>query len=111
MQTIVELNYYASRAEKLLTEAERKEVVDIIASAPLVGDVIQGTGGVRKIRFAKGNKGKSGGVRVIYYYYNEESPILMLDIFGKNEKDNLTKEERNSLAKVVAILKKGLQNG
>lgn len=109
MQVIVEMNYYASRAEKWLTETERKEVIDTLASNPLAGDIIQGTGGVRKIRFAKGNKGKSGGVRVIYYFYNELNPILMLDIFGKNEKENLNKAECNELMQSVAILKKGLR--
>lgn len=109
MQTVVELNYYASRAEKLLTETERKEIIDTLAVNPLSGDVIQGTGGIRKIRFAKGNKGKSGGVRVIYYFYNELNPILLLDIFSKNEKENLSKSECNELMQAVAILKKGLR--
>lgn len=109
MQVVVEMNYYASRAERLLTEAERKKVIDTIAYTPLVGDVIQGTGGIRKMRFSKGNKGKSGGVRVIYYFYNELNPILLLDIFGKNEKENLSKSECNGLMQAVAILKKGLR--
>lgn len=103
------MNYYASRAEKLLTKDERKEVIDTLASDPLAGDIIQGTGGIRKIRFAKGNKGKSGGVRVIYYFYNYINPILLLDIFSKNEKENLSKSERNELMQAIAILKKGLR--
>ena len=109
MQTVAEMNYYASRAEKLLTKDERKEVIDTLASDPLAGDIIQGTGGIRKIRFAKGNKGKSGGVRVIYYFYNYINPILLLDIFSKNEKENLSKSERNELMQAIAILKKGLR--
>ena len=68
-----------------------------------------GTSGIRKIRFAKGGRGKSGGVRVIYYYYSAERPIYLLEIFGKNEKANLTKAERNALAKVAAEIKRELQ--
>jgi hypothetical protein len=65
---------------------------------------MQGTGGVRKLRWASKGKGKSGGSRVIYYFYNETIPLFMLTIFGKNEKINLSKAERNELAKLVKEL-------
>jgi hypothetical protein len=71
----------------------------------LRGDVLAGTGGIRKVRFARSGRGKSGGVRVIYYYYGAETPIYLLEIFGKNEKADLTAAERNALAKVVAEIK------
>ena len=109
MQTVVELNHYAARAEKLLTALERDAVIDTVAASPLVGDPIEGTGGIRKLRFAKGGKGKSGGVRVIYYYYNETAPVYLFSLFGKNEKENLSKAERNSLAQVAMVIKKGLK--
>lgn len=109
MQTVAETKYYASRAEKLLTASEREAVIETIANDPISGDIIEGTGGIRKLRFAKEGKGKSGGVRVIYYFYNEHAPIFLLEIFGKNEKANLTKAERNALAQGVAVLKKGLR--
>jgi hypothetical protein len=67
---------------------------------------MQGTGGVRKIRWARKGSGKSGGVRVIYYFYNETMPLFLLNIFGKNEKENLSKAERNKMAKLVSILVK-----
>ncbi len=76
-----------------------------MATHPLRGDVLTGTGGIRKIRFSRSGKGKSGGVRVIYCYYSAERPIYLLDIFGKNEKANLTTAERNALAKGVAEIK------
>jgi len=75
----------------------------------LRGDVLVGTGGIRKVRFARGGRGKSGGVRVIYYFYNAEEPIYLLEVFGKNEKANLTAAERNALAKVVAEIKQQLE--
>ncbi|WP_307190498.1 type II toxin-antitoxin system RelE/ParE family toxin [Bathymodiolus platifrons methanotrophic gill symbiont] len=52
---------------------------------------MQATGGIRKFRWATGNKGKSGGVRVIYYFHNKSIPLFLLTVFGKNEKDNLSK--------------------
>jgi len=109
MQTVVETRHYVSRAEKLLLENERNELIDFLATDPSRGDVLAGTGGIRKIRFARRGRGKSGSVRVIYYYYNAERPIYLLDVFGKNEKANLTTAERNALAKVVAEIKKQLR--
>lgn len=109
MQTVAETRHYASRAEKLLTLPERNAVIETIAADPLKGDLIQGTGGIRKLRFATGHKGKSGGVRVVYYYYDDYAPIFLLDLFGKNEKSNLSKAERNALAQVVTFIKKGLK--
>lgn len=72
----------------------------------MAGDLIEGTGGLRKLRFGKGNKGKSGGVRVIYYYHDLHMPTLLITIFAKNEKDNLSKAERNALAEVVDEIKR-----
>ena len=67
---------------------------------------MQGTGGIRKLRWARGSRGKSGGVRVIYYYHDERIPLYLLTVFGKNERANLSKAERNELAKLVATLTK-----
>lgn len=67
---------------------------------------MQGTGGIRKLRWASGGKGKSGGVRIIYFYHNESIPLFLLTIFGKGEKANLSKAERNELSKFTSILAK-----
>ena len=66
---------------------------------------MEGTGGVRKVRFAIGGRGKSGGVRVVYYFHSEAMPVYLLTLFAKNEKANLTKAERNALARLVTDLK------
>ena len=65
---------------------------------------MEGTGGIRKLRWSKGNKGKSGGVRIIYYYHDERIPLYLLPMFGKNEQANLTKADRNALSKLIIIL-------
>jgi hypothetical protein len=106
MQTIVELPEYIQRASRLLSKLEKKGIINYLASHPQSGAVIQGTGGIRKFRWATGNKGKSSGVRVIYYYHNKSIPLFLLTIFGKNEKDNLSKSERNDLAKFANLLSK-----
>ena len=65
---------------------------------------MEGTGGIWKLRWSIGNKGKSGNVRVIYYYHDERIPLYLLTMFGKNELVNLTKVDINSLSKLVKIL-------
>jgi hypothetical protein len=92
-----------------LSENERIQLIDFLATNPLRGNILAGTGGLRKVRFARGGRGKSAGVRVVYYYYNAEQPIYLLEIFGKNEKANLTAAERNALAKVATEIKEQLQ--
>jgi hypothetical protein len=106
MQTIVELQEFQRKASSLLSEAEKQGVINYLAAHPQTGVVLQGTGGIRKFRWASGNKGKSGGVRVIYYFYNESIPLFLLSVFGKKEKANLSKSERNELAKFTKQLVK-----
>lgn len=103
--TVVEIDQFETRAKGRMTEAEIDAVTDLLAADPLCGDLIQGTGGVRKVRIAARGKGKSGGVRVVYYYHNEALPVFLLTVFAKSEKDNLTKAERNTLAKLVRALR------
>lgn len=103
--TVVQINQFKARAKGRMTVVEIDAVTDMLAADPLCGDLIQGTGGAREVRFAVKGKGKSGGVRVVYYYYNGTLPVFLLTVFAKNEKDNLTKAERNELAKLVRVLR------
>jgi len=84
---------------------DRATVIEEIARDPKAGDIVQGTGGVRKIRIALPGRGKSGGARVIFYYQDDEWPVLLLEVFAKNEQADLTKAQRNALAKLIAELK------
>jgi len=102
--TIAEVPEYIRRAEKLLTEEARRDIVDYLAANPKAGDLMEGTGGVRKLRWGRQGRGKSGGVRVIYYVHSELMPLYLLTLFAKNERANLTKAERNELAGLVDIL-------
>ena len=103
--TVAETPEYVRCADRLLSAADRMDVVAYLAANPKVGDLMQGTGGVRKLRWARRGRGKSGGVRVIYYFHSEAMPLYLLTVFGKNEKANLSKAERNDLADLVRMLK------
>jgi hypothetical protein len=106
MVTIVEHPNYLRRAERLLTPEQMDEVADMLAADPNSGDLMQGTGGCRKLRYAGvQGKGKSGGSRVIHLFVTRDEEVHLLDIYGKGEKSNLSKAERNELAKLAAILK------
>lgn len=104
MQTVAETPEYIRRAEKLLSDDERRDVLQYLAAHPRTGDLMEGTGGVRKLRWARGGRGKSGGVRVIYYFHSDAMPLYLLTLFAKNERANLSKAERNALADLVGIL-------
>jgi hypothetical protein len=104
--TVFETAAYLARAQKLLSETQQEAVVQMIAQEPASGDLIEGTGGIRKVRFAVGGRGKSGGIRVVYYFHGETMPVYLLTMFAKNEKANLTKAERNALARLVIELKR-----
>lgn len=80
-----------------MSDEERHNIVTFIAENPDAGDLIKGTGGARKLRFSLGNKGKSGGVRVVTYFAGEDIPVFLLDVFKKGDKINLTAAERNEL--------------
>ena len=101
MQTVVETPTYLKRAEKLFSAQEREGIVAMIASDPECGEVIQGTGGFRKVRVGRGGIGKRGGARVIYILRNESFPVFLIAVYSKNEKANLSKKERNDLAKIA----------
>ncbi len=104
MQTIVELPEFCRRAESLISEEEKQGIINYLAVHPQSGAIMQGTGGIRKFRWSSGNKGISGGVRVIYYYYNETMPLFLLSLFSKSEKGNLSKSERNEFTKFTQLL-------
>jgi len=105
MLTIVETSAFARRAEKLLTPEEHEELLFHLATNPGSGDEIPGTGGVRKLRFSAKGKGKSGGVRVVYYFFDEDNPLYAILVYGKNEQADLTSEQKKEVAAFAAVLK------
>lgn len=106
MLTVAELPGYIRIADKLLTEIERQELINYLAEHPTDGDLMEGTGGVRKLRWGRGGQGKSGGVRAIYYFHDEDMPLYLLTMFAKGDRANLSKAERNELAELTGLLVK-----
>ncbi len=104
MLTIAELPEYIRRADKLMSSSERLDIVHYLSAHPKSGDLIEGTGGIRKLRWGRGAQGKSGGVRVIYYVHSDLMPLYLLTLFAKNERANISKSERNDLAELVHLL-------
>jgi len=104
MRTVVETPSYLADAERLFSPDERKAIVDRLASDPTSGAVVPGGGGIRKVRFGFGARGKSGGARIIYLFSGANLPVFVLAAFAKNEKANLSVAERNALAKMVEAL-------
>ena len=82
----------------LLTADEQDAVIDLIAYEPTCGDLIAGTGGLRKVRVGRGSSGKRGGARVIYYFYNADFPLVLMALYAKNEKADLTARDKKALA-------------
>lgn len=104
MLTIAELPEYIRRVEKLMSATERMDIVNYLAAHPKAGDLMEGTCGVRKLRWGRGAQGKSGGLRVIDYVHSELMPLYLLTLFAKNERANISKAERNELAELVELL-------
>jgi hypothetical protein len=85
--------------------------VNTIANNPEAGDVIPGTGGARKVRFAGRGRGKSGGFRVITFYSGPDVPVFLLNVFAKGDKINLTAAERNELRAILADIVTAYRQG
>jgi hypothetical protein len=94
----IELAGYRRRADDLLTSQERGAVVDLVPYEPTCGDLVPGTGGLRKVRIGREDMGKRGGARVVYYYHDDPVPILLLALYAKNQKGDLTAAEKKEFA-------------
>jgi hypothetical protein len=86
-----------------LTDDEYREMQGRLASAPEAGDMIPGTGGFRKLRWAdpKRGKGRRGGLRVIYYYFSSANQIWLMTLYDKNEASDLTPKQKQALKTAI----------
>lgn len=105
-RTFIEVPLFSKRWKEIgLGENELRALQIMLLKDPESGPVMEGTGGIRKVRFPLKNKGKSGGVRVCYTDFEEYEVIYLITAFEKKEQDNLTNEEKNVLKKLVKSLK------
>ena len=105
--TVVETARFLKDAKPLMSDSEREALVVFVGANPDPGEIIPETGGVRKIRWALAGRGKPGGARVIHYYHNQRLPLFPLAVYGKNERANLSKAERNAMKRLVPVLVAG----
>ena len=98
---IVETSIFTRQIVDLLTDEEYRNLQVVLVNRPNAGSIIVGSGGLRKIRWAIQGRGKRGGVRVIYYWAVAQERILMLLMYGKNERDDLSPYQLRMLSKIV----------
>lgn len=100
---IFETSIFTKKINALLSDEEYRALQNVLVERPDSGDIIQGSGGIRKIRWAASGHGKRGGARVIYYWANRHNQIFMLYAYAKNELDNLTKDQLSVLREAVVL--------
>ncbi len=98
---IIRARVYERKVVKLLSAVETLTAENEIIAAPEKWPVISGTGGIRKARAARGSSGKSGGVRIIYYFWQDDETVYFLDIYAKNEKENISGADKKLMKQLV----------
>lgn len=88
-----------------LNDEGLRELQNLLMQNPFTGDIIQGTGGARKMRFAQNNTGKSGGIRIIYIDITHLDQLYLLLCYPKNRQDDLTEEQKKQVKAVIKTLK------
>lgn len=100
----VETSLFSKLLGDYLRDDEYRLLQNHLIEYPDAGDVIRGSGGVRKVRWASGGKGKSGGVRVIYYWAKPDEQTFFLTLYGKGEKENLSAADLKRVVKLLEEL-------
>ena len=103
--TVLQLPKFKAEATELIGAGGIEDLADHLINHPDAGDVIPGSGGVRKLRWAAKGKGKRGGARIIYLYIVVAARIYLIRCYAKNVKTDLTADERKQLRQVAAHLK------
>ena len=108
-RTFIQTDEFVKNWKRLgLNDDDMRRLELEILKNPQAGNVIKGTGGLRKLRFAFDDKGKSGSVRICYVDFLLKETVYLITIYPKKEKDNLTKFECNNIKKMINILEKSL---
>lgn len=103
--TVLQLPKFKSAATELIGSDGIEELADYLIGRPDAGDLIPGSGGVRKLRWAAKGKGKRGGARIIYLYAVIAARIYLIQCYAKNVKVDLTADEKRQLRQIAAHLK------
>lgn len=105
MATVKATDVYLKRARRLLPPVELDALHRHLALRPDVGDIVAGTGGVRKVRWGMAGHGKRGGVRALHLYLRHKDTVWMLDIYAKRDKADLTPDDTRAIRRLVAAIK------
>lgn len=97
----IETSLFTKLLPDYLSDDEYREFQAFIAENPETGDVIKGSGGIRKVRWTAKGKGKRGGVRIIYFWQRADSHIYLITLYAKNEMADLSPAETAALKKMV----------
>ena len=97
----IETSVFTRQVIALLSDDDYRQLQAALSAHPESGAIIQNSGGLRKVRWAISGRGKRGGVRVIYYWVVAQDQILMLFMYPKNEKDDLTPAQLKVLREIV----------
>ena len=102
--TVVETPEFIRRIDKLMDDDERAALILYLAENPTAGDLIPGTGGVRKLRWCLEGRGKRAGARIIHFFHNSRLPLFLLTAFAKNERTDISGADRNSFRELTKLL-------
>jgi hypothetical protein len=109
----IELDWFVGSWEELgLSDVDLAALQILIMTDPRAGDVMRGTGGLRKLRYSpeSWNTGKSGAIRVCYVYFEKYGIVLLCLAFRKNEMDNLSDTQKSSVKNVIERIEKRLED-
>ncbi len=96
---IAETSIFTKEITRILTDDEYKELQNFLVAHPKAGAIIKGSGGLRKVRWRVKGRGKSGGIRTIYYYHENDSLLLMIYVYEKSKTEDLTPKQIELLRK------------
>ena len=105
--TVVDTEPFVRSARTFLTNSEIEDLRDYVSQYRELGEIIEGTGGLQKLRWAPtgSNQGKRGGARVIYYYGGDRIPLYLIATYRKSDKSDMSEPEKKAASKFVALLR------
>ena len=112
MHSVVETPIFLADAKEAGMDADEREALVLFLSInPQAGDMMQGTGGARKVRFKRPNTGKRGGYRIVFYYAGQDVPLFLLNVFTKADRTNLPKADQNTLRVILSKMADAYRKG
>jgi hypothetical protein len=102
--TVIETPEFLSAVSGLMGDGRRASLIDHLARHPTDGELVKGTGGVRKLRWGLEGRGKRGGARIIYFYHDAGMPVFLLTAYAKNMRADLSQADRNDFRQLTKLL-------